>query len=163
MRVLLLGATGGCGSQVLTRLLSRDVETTVIVRDEERLPEGAKANPLLRVIVEPRGHLALSNSDFADAIKTVDAVISCLGHTLTLSGVFGHPRRLCRDTKNFVTYTVLVAVGGGDAVAVRRRFSDFEKLYKSFVVRFGSTGMVVPSLFPRPEPTRRPPVTRLFA
>ena len=98
MRVLLLGATGGCGSQVLTRLLSRDVETTVIVRDEERLPEGAKANPLLRVIVEPRGHLALSNSDFADAIKTVDAVISCLGHTLTLSGVFGHPRRLCRDT-----------------------------------------------------------------
>ena len=49
-----------------------------------------------------------------------------------------------------MTYTVLVAVGGGDAVAVRRRFSDFEKLYKSFVVRFGSTGMVVPSLFPRP-------------
>jgi len=56
-----------------------------------------------------------------------------------------------------VTYTVLVAVGGGDAVAVRRRFSDFEKLYKSFVVRFGSTGMVVPSLFPRPSPTRRRP------
>ena len=61
------------------------------------------------------------------------------------------PRKVVNfGRKNFVTYTVLVAVGGGDAVAVRRRFSDFEKLYKSFVVRFGSTGMVVPSLFPRP-------------
>ena len=51
--------------------------------------------------------------------------------------------------KNFVTYTVLVAVGDQDAVAVRRRFSDFEKLYKSFAARFGSTGMVVPTLPPK--------------
>ena len=52
-------------------------------------------------------------------------------------------------SKNFVTYTVLVTVGNGDAVAVRRRFSDFEKLQKSFVERFGVTGMLIPSLPPK--------------
>lgn len=98
MRVLLFGATGGCGSQVLTRLLDRGVETTVLVRSEDRLPEGAASNPLLRVVVEPRGHLALGQSALVDVIRGSDAVVSCLGHNLSLSGVFGAPRRLCRDT-----------------------------------------------------------------
>lgn len=97
MRVLLLGATGGCGRQVLTRLLGKGIETTVIVRDAARLPEGASSNALLTVVVEPCGHLA-NESRFVEIISGCDSVVSCLGHTLSLAGVFGEPRRLCRDT-----------------------------------------------------------------
>lgn len=61
------------------------------------------------------------------------------------------PRKVNNNpfSKNFVTYTVLVTVGDADAVAVRRRFSDFEKLHKSFALRFGATGMLVPTLPPK--------------
>ena len=57
---LLLGATGGCGSQVLVRLLERGVATTVIVRSEDRLPAAARGHALLTVVTAPEGHLALS-------------------------------------------------------------------------------------------------------
>merc|ERR1712232_541140 len=59
MKALLLGASGGCGSQVLVRLLDRGVATTVIIRDEQRLPNIAKGHALLTVVVEKQGHLQL--------------------------------------------------------------------------------------------------------
>jgi len=89
-RTLMFGATGGCGSQVLIRLLERGVATTVVVRDAARLPQTLDlSNPLLTVVVEPRGHLALSERELMEQLGGVDSVVSCLGHNLTLSGMFG--------------------------------------------------------------------------
>ena len=98
MKVLLLGATGGCGSQVLTRLLDRAVPTTVIVRDVGRLPGDTASNELLTVVIEPRGHLAMSPDDFGALVQGCDSVVSCVGHNMSCAGICGRPRRLCLET-----------------------------------------------------------------
>lgn len=95
--VLILGATGGIGSQVLTRLLDRGCNVTVIVRNAARLPQSVQGHSSLTVIEEPGGHLALSDKEFRTHTQC-DAVVQCIGHNMTCSGICGHPRRLCRDT-----------------------------------------------------------------
>jgi len=97
-KVLLLGATGGCGSQVLVRLLDRGTPVVAVIRDEGRLPPAVKDHALLKPVVMPDGHLALSGSELADLLGDIDVVVSCLGHNLTFKGVYGAPRRLCTNT-----------------------------------------------------------------
>jgi hypothetical protein len=41
--------------------------------------------------------LDLSDSEMAQHVKGCDAVASCLGHNLSLQGIYGHPRRLVTD------------------------------------------------------------------
>ncbi len=99
-RALLLGATGGCGRHALARMLASGVATTVIVRDASRLPASvARDHPLLTIVVAPRGHLRMAEDEFLEHVRGVDAVVSCLGHTMSLKGVCGcEARRLCADT-----------------------------------------------------------------
>ncbi len=90
--VLLLGATGRTGGRALTELLGRGVAVCAIVRSAERLPVDVVSDPLLTVVEadvatlpveELRGHLA-----------GCATAISCLGHRVSLRGVFGPPRDL---------------------------------------------------------------------
>ena len=97
-RVLLLGATGGCGSQALVRLLARQVPVIAIVRSDSRLPAAAKGHALLTVVVAPAGHLALGDAALAEHMRGVDVVVSCLGHNLSFKGMYGAPRMLCVET-----------------------------------------------------------------
>lgn len=99
MKALILGATGGIGKHVLTRLLEREVTVTVIVRSASRLPESARENSSLFIVEMPDGHLKM---DLSEHIRGCDAVISCLGHNLTFKGMFQHPRKLCTDTSKQV-------------------------------------------------------------
>lgn len=96
--VLILGATGGCGSQALTRLLDRGCRCIVVVRSAERLPAEAKGKENLEVIASPGGHLEMETEAFLALVQSVDAVVSALGHNMTFKGVYGQPRRLCTDT-----------------------------------------------------------------
>jgi NAD(P)-dependent dehydrogenase (short-subunit alcohol dehydrogenase family) len=90
--VLLLGGTGRTGGRVLEQLLSRGVNVRAIVRSAGRLPAGAAANSALTVIeAEP---LSLSREEMLEQVRGCDAVISCLGHTNDLKGVFGAPHEL---------------------------------------------------------------------
>ena len=71
---------------------------TAIVRSADRLPAGATGHKLLTVVVVPEGHLTLSDEAMAGHTRGCDAVISALGHNLTLRGMYGAPRKLCTDT-----------------------------------------------------------------
>ena len=97
-QVLVLGATGGCGAHALLSLLERGVAVKAIVRSASRLPDRAKGHKLLTAIEMPEGHLALDVSAMAEHIRGCGAVISCLGHTLSFKGIYGHPKRLCKDS-----------------------------------------------------------------
>ncbi len=100
--VLLLGATGRTGQRVLAQLLGRGVSVRVIVRSAAKLPATAANHPSLTVLVASL--LSLSDEDLQRHLRGCDAVISCLGHVISLGGVFGPPRdlvarataRLCR-------------------------------------------------------------------
>ena len=90
--VLLLGGTGRTGGRVLAQLLGRGVSVRAIVRSADRLPEGVSADPGLTVVEADL--LSLSDEYLRSLVEGCDAVISCLGHNITLKGIFGSPRDL---------------------------------------------------------------------
>lgn len=90
--VLLLGGTGRTGRAALAELLARDIPVRAIVRSAARLPAALAANPRLAVIEAEL--LALPDETLRRHVEGCSAVISCLGHTLSLRGVFGPPRDL---------------------------------------------------------------------
>ncbi|MHB1344142.1 MAG: NAD(P)-dependent oxidoreductase [Thermoleophilia bacterium] len=90
--VLLLGATGRTGGRVLRQLLGRGVSVRAVVRAAGRLPAGVAANPALTVVEADL--LSLSDEELRRHVAGCDAVVSCLGHVISLRGVFGPPRDL---------------------------------------------------------------------
>jgi uncharacterized protein YbjT (DUF2867 family) len=90
--VLLIGGTGRTGRRVLEQLLSRGIDVRAIVRSAERLPAGVAERPGLSVVEADLP--ALSDEELLRHVRGCDAVVSCLGHTISLKGVFGAPRDL---------------------------------------------------------------------
>jgi putative NADH-flavin reductase len=72
-RVLIVGATGGTGRQLVAQALERGLAVTALVRDPARLPI---AHPQLTVV---RGNV-LDGDSIAAAMRGQDAVLSALGH-----------------------------------------------------------------------------------
>lgn len=100
--VLLVGGTGRTGRRVLQQLLGRGVRVRAVVRPGSRLPPDVAAHTGLTVIEASLPSLA--DDELRRCLAGCDAVVSCLGHVLSLRGVFGPPRdlvtrataRLCR-------------------------------------------------------------------
>ena len=90
--VLLLGGTGRTGGRVLQQLLSRGINVRTIVRSAERLPADAAERPGLSVVAADL--LALSDEELLRQVRGCEAVISCLGHVISIKGIFGPPRDL---------------------------------------------------------------------
>ena len=90
MKALVVGATGATGRLLVEALLDRGVEVRVIVRALERLPESVRD----RVELTEAAILDLSQEALIEQVSGCQAIASCLGHNLTLKGVFGQPRRL---------------------------------------------------------------------
>ena len=72
MKVLVLGASGATGRQVVRQAMEQDLGVTAFVRDRARLPI---SDPALRVVQGDVGDY----SAVADAVAGQDAVISTLG------------------------------------------------------------------------------------
>ncbi|MBI3450113.1 MAG: SDR family oxidoreductase [Acidobacteria bacterium] len=72
-RILIVGATGGTGRQLVSLALERGHDVTALVRDPSRLPV---EHPSLRVI---RGDV-LDPRAVEEAVRGQDAVVSALGH-----------------------------------------------------------------------------------
>lgn len=92
MKVLVVGASGATGRLLVEQLLDGGHDVKAIVRSVERMPEHLKNHERLSLICA--GLLELSENEIAGHVKEVDAVASCLGHNLTIKGVFGPPRKL---------------------------------------------------------------------
>ena len=72
MKVLIFGATGGCGKHALTRLLEHGCIVVAMVRSAEGLPASAKGHPNLSVVVQPDGHLHV---DLTEHLRDCKAVV----------------------------------------------------------------------------------------
>lgn len=90
--VLVVGGSGRTGQRVVAQLLSRGVQVRAIVRSADRLPSGLAKEPGLTVVVGDL--LSLSDADLMANVRDCSAVVSCLGHSISLKGVFGPPRDL---------------------------------------------------------------------
>eukprot|EP00553_Chaetoceros_curvisetus_P014531 CAMPEP_0204644036 /NCGR_PEP_ID=MMETSP0718-20130828/1170_1 /ASSEMBLY_ACC=CAM_ASM_000674 /TAXON_ID=230516 /ORGANISM="Chaetoceros curvisetus" /LENGTH=247 /DNA_ID=CAMNT_0051665459 /DNA_START=367 /DNA_END=1110 /DNA_ORIENTATION=+ len=109
VRTLILGATGNTGYRLAEQMLKKQDETVrVIVRSKESFHDKVPApsyNPSRLEVIEA-SILEMTDDEFASAIQGCDAVVSCLGHNMTMKGVFGKPRRLVTDAVSRVCGTI---------------------------------------------------------
>lgn len=95
MTILVVGASGATGRLLVEQLLDRGQSVRVIVRSPDKLPEVFKNHD--RLSVTRASVLELSDTEMARHLDGCSAVASCLGHNLSWSGIYGHPRRLVTD------------------------------------------------------------------
>lgn len=96
MKVLVLGGTGATGRFVVKQLLGKDYEVVAITRSKEKMnsiiPEGDKFQ-----IIEG-DFISMGHGTLKELLSECSGAISCLGHNLTLKGIYGKPRKLVRDS-----------------------------------------------------------------
>lgn len=95
MTTLVVGATGATGQLLVEQLLNRGQNVKVIVRSPDKLPEIIKKHDRLSVI--HASVLDLSDAEMTMHVGSCGAVASCLGHNMSLKGLYGHPRQLVTD------------------------------------------------------------------
>jgi len=95
MTVLIVGASGATGSQLVEQLLIQKHKVKVIVRSPQKLPASWKTNDNLQIITASL--LDFSDTEMSEIVRDCNAVASCLGHNLTWKGVYGQPRKLVTD------------------------------------------------------------------
>lgn len=100
MTILVLGATGATGTHLTRYLLGQGHFVRVIVRSARRLAPDIRSHNNLRAI--EANVLDLMPSEMAKIVIDCDAVASCLGHTMSLKGILGAPRKLVTDAAKLV-------------------------------------------------------------
>ena len=93
--ILVAGATGNTGRPLVEQLLGLGHTVRVIVRASHRLPTEILKHPNITVL--EASILDLADEQMVDFVNGCDAVISCLGHTMSFKGIFGEPKKLCTD------------------------------------------------------------------
>lgn len=95
LKVLVVGATGATGQLLVDELLKVGTKVRVVVRSREKLPERIKNHENLIAI--QANIQDISDIDLAQHVEGCNAVASCLGHNISLLGLFGPPRQLVTD------------------------------------------------------------------
>ncbi len=95
MAILVVGASGATGRQLVEQLLIEGQEVKIVVRSPEKLPDSWKSNDHLKII--SASLLELDNKEMMELTNDCHAIASCLGHNMNWKGVFGQPRELVTD------------------------------------------------------------------
>jgi putative NADH-flavin reductase len=96
MKVLVLGATGATGRLVVQQLVNRKVEVKAVIRKDSSVLKDLEKNKLLECIWGNISEFDINKN--MDLINDCDAMICCLGHNISLKGLFGKPRMLVSDS-----------------------------------------------------------------
>jgi nucleoside-diphosphate-sugar epimerase len=133
MKVLVAGATGATGRLLVEQLLNDGHDVKVIVRSVDNLPKVPRLKDHLTIITA--SILDLNEAELAGHVKGCDAVASCLGHNITLKGIFGQPhllvtqavRNLCeairKNQSEMHTKFVLMNTTGNRNRGINEKFS----------------------------------------
>jgi len=97
LKVLVLGATGQTGYHVVNQFLENSIQVKAIVRNAEKFKD-FQSDKNLEIYVE--SILDVEDMVLKEILADVDAVISCLGHNISLEGMFGKPHYLVTDAIN---------------------------------------------------------------
>lgn len=95
MTTLVVGASGATGRLLVAEMLKRGKDVKIVVRSPDSLPEAVKSHDNVTVI--RANILDVSETEMARHVKGCDAVASCLGHNMSLKGIFVPPRRLVTE------------------------------------------------------------------
>lgn len=95
MRVFLLGATGNVGRLVLSELVERNLQVRAVVRSLDRIPEDLRHHEDIDYL--EKSILHMKNEEIAEALEDCESCVVCLGHPISVSGIWGPPYRLVQD------------------------------------------------------------------
>lgn len=95
MTILVVGASGARGRQLIEQLLIKGHNVKAVVRSPEKLPESWKSNE--RVTIISASLLDLSDTDMMEMTLGCHSIASCLGHNMNWKGIYGEPRKLVTD------------------------------------------------------------------
>lgn len=95
MAILVMGASGATGKYLVQQLLDMEKEIKVIVRPSSKIPKAWNNNNKLSIIKANINEIGVDK--MAEYVKDCQAVASCLGHNLSLKGLFGKPRKLVTE------------------------------------------------------------------
>ena len=94
MKVLVLGATGQTGYHVVKQFLENSIQVKAIVRNAEKFKDN-QSDKNLKLFTE--NILDIEDNRLKEILADVDVVISCLGHNISLKGIFGKPHYLVTE------------------------------------------------------------------
>ena len=96
MTTFVVGASGVTGKRLVEQLLNMGQQVRVIVRPNVKIPEAWNNND--NILIIKASILEISVDEISNYLIDCQCVASCLGHNLTLKGIFGKPRKLVTDT-----------------------------------------------------------------
>jgi len=95
MTVLVVGGSGATGRLLVRQMLDRGQSVRAIVRSPEKFL--ASVGPHEHLSVVHAAVLELSPTELVQHVGGCEAIVCCLGHTVSFKGIFGQPRRLVAD------------------------------------------------------------------
>ena len=95
MKILVVGATGATGNLLVEQLLNANHQVFVVVRNAYSLEERIRLHE--NITIKEASILDLSDNELKALVSDCDAAASCLGHNLSLKGIYGPPRRLVAE------------------------------------------------------------------
>jgi len=95
MTTLVIGATGATGKQLVEQLLNMDQKVKIIVRPTGTIPDSWKKNDNLSIIKATISKISVS--EMTNYMQDCQSVASCLGHNITVKGIFGKPKNLVSE------------------------------------------------------------------
>ena len=104
MTTLVVGATGATGKHLVEQLLNMGQKVKVIVRPSGNIPDKWNGNEKISIIKACIS--VISMDEMLNYLKDCQSVVSCLGHNITLKGIFGKPRYLVSDAITLLTNAI---------------------------------------------------------
>ena len=95
MKVLVIGGTGATGRLLVRKLLEYGHSVRAIVRNRDKLRQAVPESGKLDIIQAEL--MQLKPEQMAEYVRGCGAIASCLGHNLTLRGLFGPPHQLVTE------------------------------------------------------------------
>ena len=96
MKALILGASGKTGKLVVQQLVKKDIQVRIVVRASAAIPEFFTNDKRIEIT---KGNVNdFDITKITELVKDCDSVICCLGHNISLKGIFGPPYKLVSNT-----------------------------------------------------------------
>jgi hypothetical protein len=95
MTTLVAGASGATGKHLVEQLINMGQNVKAIVRPTGKIPDSWSGSENIEII--RANILEISTDKMVEHLSDCTSAASCLGHNITLKGLFGEPRRLCTD------------------------------------------------------------------
>ncbi len=104
MTTLVVGASGATGKQLVEQLLSMDQKVKLIVRPTGKTTDTWKNNDKISIIKANISEISVD--EMMNYLIDCQSVVSCLGHSITLKGIFGKPRKLVTDAVKLICMAI---------------------------------------------------------